>query len=332
MKKNLLCAGILLAAAGAYAQPTLTMANNGYAIGDEYRFFRSDFTDDGDDGAGSVWDLSSYAMGETPYQVAKVIAPPAAIAVDFPSANVAVEAIDEGATIYSMYKVSETGMANYGVVVSDGAVIKYSDPEEILRYPMTVGSSYTDAFHGTVTAGAVTMQRGGNTTVNVTGYGSLATPAGTYSSALKVRTHQVYADTFMGSPMINYDFDIYQWFVPGHHTGLAGITFITAPSPETYAAFTESDPTSLGEVIALKDLISFYPNPASDKIFIRNAGNKKLESIYITDITGSVKFRFDGEQAMHIGQIDISSLPPANYVLHVVAEGGIRAGEVIVKK
>ena len=148
MKRNLLCVAAVAATMSAYAQPTLNMANNGYAVGDEYRFYISNFDDDGADGAASTWDLSTYTMAETPDQVQTAITPSGALLADYPSANIALELTEGGETVYSMYKVSESGLANYGTKLGADTKIIYTNPEELVRCPMTVGTSYTDDFYG----------------------------------------------------------------------------------------------------------------------------------------------------------------------------------------
>lgn len=326
MKKRLLVLPAILLAAGASAQPVLNMANNGYAVGDVYNLYTSDLADDGADGDAVTWDFSSRSMGTTP-NVNTIVAASSADGGDlFPDANVALRTPDGP---HFFYKVTSSGIASVGLKASEVYNIKYTNLEDLMRYPMSVGTDYIDDFAADVNAGGVIFKRGGTSHVSVTGYGTIITPSGTFSNALKVKLVQDYADTAMGMVVQNYKFEIYQWHVPGYHYSVAAITVGITPSAGTTGMFSSSTPTSAGEIIGMEDIISFYPNPTTDYIQIKNTGKKALERLFITDIAGKVLLDYNGNIP---AQVDVTTLPAANYIINVVTKDGLRAGELITKK
>lgn len=326
MKKRLLVLPAILLAAGASAQPVLNMANNGYAVGDVYNLYTSDLADDGADGDAVTWDFSARSMSTTP-NVTNVVNPTSADGGDlFTGASVALRS-PEGP--HAFYSVTSGGISFLGLKVSSTYNIKYTNPEELMRYPMSVGMDYTDAFAADVNASGTVFKRGGTSHVTATGYGTLITPGGTFSNALKVKLVQDYADTMMGTPILFYNFEVYQWHVPGYHYPVAAISKIVLPSPSSTGMFVTSTPTSAGEIIGMEDIISFYPNPTTDYIQIKNTGKKVLDRLFITDIAGKVLLDYNGKIP---AQVDVTTLPAANYIINVVTKDGLRAGELITKK
>ncbi len=325
MKKRLLVFPAILLAAGASAQPVLNMANNGYVVGDVYNLYTSDLSAPGADGSGTTWDFSANSMSSTP-AVNNIISPSAASGSEmFPDATVALKSPDGP---YAFYKVSSAGITFLGAKVDATSYIKYTDPEDLMRYPMTVGTAYTDAFAADVSISGTTIDRAGSSTVTGTGYGTLITPGGTYSNALKVKLAQDYSDLIMGTT-VTYKMEVYQWHVPGYHYPLAAISKVILPSAASTGTFITSTPTSAGEIVGMEDIISFYPNPATDYIQVKNTGKNVLDRLFITDIAGKVLLDFNGNIP---AQVDVTTLPAANYIINVVTKDGLRAGELITKK
>lgn len=325
MKKHLLLLPAVIIAAGATAQPILNMANNGFIMGEEIRMNTADMTEEGANGAGITWDFSSFTSGATTvYHMAN----PATMDGGslFPEATAAFGT--EGAP-HLFYKVSSSGISFLGTKISEGYTIIYQDPEEVMRYPFTMGTNYTDDFAADVDAMGMVFKRGGTTEVTGTGYGTLITPIGTFENALKVKMVQKYADTLEGIPMINYHYELFQWHVPGYHYPVAAVTKVLAPPASTVSMFIESTPTSAGDVVALENIIDFYPNPATDLIHVKSLGKRELERLFISDISGKVLFDFN----KNIPEaINVKELPAGNYIINIVTKDGIKAGELFAKK
>jgi hypothetical protein len=96
-----------------------------------------------------------------------------------------------------------------------------------------------------------------------------------------------------------------------------------------YWAFKLSpDPLSVSSIGTSNGNISVYPNPATDKLTIENAGVGTSLEVY--DVVGKLMLRTKLESAKE--QIDISHLSPGMYLLRFISKEGQQGNVKFVKK
>lgn len=247
------------------AQPTLTAAGCSPVIGTTTTSVSNAGFAQGAAGANQTWNFASVGnTGSTTSQYIAVGSAPNG--AQFTNSNLA----SSGNGAYAFYNSTSNALTLNGIVSpSGGPVITYSNGEDGLRFPFTYGNSYTDTWAATFTSG-VAFFRTGSTTVTADGYGTLITPQGTFTNALRIHFVQTYHDS-SDFAVGDYTNDEYFWYKEGIKEALAStFTFtsnfagqINTSTGGSYASGTvgiEGNTASLAFVLA--------PNPAQDIINI----------------------------------------------------------------
>ncbi len=274
-------AGILVAGALS-AQPTLTQANHAPTIGETFTNVQG--TWDGTipaSGANQTWDFSGLTMSST--QVLEYKAPVNCTAyMDFPGATIGGDA-DAGATFsYSDY--TSTQQENYGYhITSQGVSQFYNNPEVMMVYPFTMGTTNSDYFESTFFSG-VTWYRSGTTTIEAIGYGEVILPTGTISNVLLYKLEQDYQDS--STSLTNqYQSEIYLWAKPGYHNTVLGLTKFTFGGNSSYTSTYDSNP-SLGNSEIESTSLTIFPNPVEDVINLNYSNSADITEVLITNVAG----------------------------------------------
>ncbi|MBK8623301.1 MAG: T9SS type A sorting domain-containing protein [Saprospiraceae bacterium] len=79
-----------------------------------------------------------------------------------------------------------------------------------------------------------------------------------------------------------------------------------------------------------KSLITIYPNPVSDVLYINQEDVRDVE-YYLTDMTGKEVARYTGQGAFQSTVWDISHLAGGSYILGIKKEGVLMGSKMIVK-
>lgn len=74
-------------------------------------------------------------------------------------------------------------------------------------------------------------------------------------------------------------------------------------------------------------LIQIYPNPAQDKIKIKNSGNLKIESISIIDLKGQKLMEFEKTLTL----LDLSKISTGIYLIKLIHENGEITKKIIIE-
>lgn len=182
MKKTLTSIAFsLLAFAGAEAQMQLSSDQNTYVIGDSQRFIMAMPADEGQAGAGVVWDFSGLQpKGElTSYMID-------AREVDknntFPECNVLLR---EDHKMF-MFRVSNQSMDEFGEY-RDDQPFKYDEPIVKFTFPFSYGSYLKGHYKGAVVSKPEVRLEGDYST-EADGYGTLVLPGNVvFKDVLRVR-------------------------------------------------------------------------------------------------------------------------------------------------
>lgn len=276
----ILTAGILL------AQPKFTAQDINGSIGDTFRVITTEYVAPGNAGANQTWDFKNLTTTNSTHLEYKD-PKNTGNSSDFLAATVAATGDDVN---YSYYNQGASSFALLGVMAG-GVLIKYDDPEDWLRYPVEYNDTYTDTWGGDFKNGGVTFYRKGKTTVTVDGYGTLITPAGTYTDAIRVHFFQDYIDSNRFLP-VAYENDQYMWYVKGiSYPVLSTFEFTTFQGTVSTSSYvtTKQPTTGVNELNKSGLAVSMYPNPStgSVKIYNENAAQEDL-SWTVVDVTGKV--------------------------------------------
>lgn len=327
MKKFITIIGSIILTHILYAQPTFDNSVMG-AIGDSWTWTGWDATEFnvGVEGEDITWDFSGISI-TGPATLYKNVNPAATPFVGtFGLATLASTTDDMN---YSYSQVTATQFNNLGAG-SVAATVSYSNPETILTFPLTYDVTNDDTFGAMFTSGGISFNRSGDVHMEADGYGTLILPTGTFTNALRVKLEEDYGDESIGLPVavnIDYNFDNYYWLVEGitgpvlyygklETTTLAGSTTVEV-------GFLNGDAVAAVNDAQLSDnVITVYPNPASDIIFIGNTLAIDFEYISLYDITGRLVLQSAASNNQII-PLQIFDLPAGIYTLQMSADAGV---------
>ena len=332
MKKtlqNLITGSALLICAISSAQPTITATGTNPVIGNSFTYTTTSYFAPGSAGANQTWNFSS-STGTSggPSNCVTVGSTPNGSS--FPNANIAFH--NTGASNYSYQKTSATACQNYGVVSSTGVILSYSNPEDLSRFPFTYNDTYTDPWSVTFINGGYTYYRTGTTSITADGYGTVITPTGTFSNALKIHMVQTYQDSAdIGVPyIISYVNDEYLWYANGTNASLAACFSIAVNGgTPSQSGFYVGTPVGVNDINQYLNSFNLSPNPAISNITIgfNLTEDKKVEAKLFNSLGQQVLNSIPGNgiQGSNTMSFDIATLPDGIYFAQIFLEGNIAA-------
>ncbi len=342
MKKQLLSIFSLGLSIIAIAQPVLTSTNTNPVIGNVFTLKAGSYINQGNPGASQTWNFTSVTQSTAAAQATTVSAVSASLVSQFPSAN---QQHKGSAGQSGFYNNSSTASQNYGAQTGT-VIIKYSNPEDQLRYPISLGTaSYTDPFAGTFTSAGYNYFRYGNTTVEADAYGTIQLPSGTYSNVLRVHFVQIYKDSTELAPgfdyIIEYDNDMYMWYLPNNHTPIFSTYSLTAifdgGSPQTVTGSNtlQSIVNGISELQSSIKSLNFYPNPTTSNVLNLdlNLTDKINYQIIITDNLGREILKTsenNGFEGYNFKTIDVSSIENGLYNFEIISNNQKLVSKTIV--
>jgi glucose/arabinose dehydrogenase len=89
--------------------------------------------------------------------------------------------------------------------------------------------------------------------------------------------------------------------------------------------------TSLSALSLNESLVTIFPNPANNELYIKNDNNLALEFISIADLTGKIVFNQD-IQNLGSNAVNIASLAKGMYLITVETQNGLTATSKIIKQ
>jgi hypothetical protein len=325
MKKQLLfISSTLVCLAGSMTAQTLTATGTNPMVGDVVVLNQGSYVSPGSAGANQTWNLSAIGTGTA--QTTNMVTPSSTPSgSSFPTANVCASV---GSGYYSYYTTSASAWQNSGVVSANG-VVPYSDKEDLLHFPFNYNNTYTDAFAASWPSSGYTYYRMGNVTVTADGYGTLTTPAGTYSNVMRVHFHEIYRDSvdLGGFPyVINYDNDEYMWYLNGNRTPIAAVyTLLINGNPSSVGFYKPTVTVGVDENFADSPLFNAFPSPAVNEVTI-TVKDFHPQSIELTDISGRSITTTDAAAVLSgtdTYRLDVSNYPTGIYFVRVINQEGI---------
>jgi hypothetical protein len=312
--------------AGIKAQsPVLTAANSNPQIGESFSGIGINYTTPGSGGANHTWDFSGLTIGAT-QNFSIINSSSGASASSFPNAGLAT--YNPSTLSYNYLSVTSNDISIEGYVYGppSNLILPYSNPQKILSYPFSMGSSFADNYTGTYVSGGSTIIRKGKNTVTADGYGTLILPSGTVTNVLRVAVIDDYGDTTsLGVPFSQFTLTTYNWYIPGTHYQILSLTSLNSNGGSPLAQFgIYIDPSTVG--IAMNksgsENISLYPNPADN--FLQLGNNEIIEKTEVFSTEGALK-----RTTLNGNELDISALKPGMYLINVYRAGGITTKKFI---
>lgn len=202
---------------------------------------------------------------------------------------------------------------------------EFGDPETIVKYPFSFGSSFTDNWTSSTYGGVST----GTSQVLCDATGTLITPFATYTNVLRVSTFKAISTA---------TFQIYNWYTPDFHGELFSIRTSTYTGPSgtsTSSTLFIYNPTPI-EMVGISEqssirLSEFYPNPANDKLII-NLNYSNSSDVIITNLQGEIiikdNFNIEDEKV-----VNVSSLTEGIYFIQLLAGDKILSrNKILIKR
>lgn len=322
MRKLLLFPAILIGIT-APAQVTLTSAVHGWLPGDNYNYTPCDTVgiNPGPSGTGQTWNFAALNVNGTPATSTYVAPSSTPYAASFPTSTVA-----NGASgSYYFYQANAGGISIVGLG-TPSYIMTYSNTDQLMSFPFAYGNSFSDTHAASYTIASYTGTRGGSTTVNADGSGTLVLPSGSYA-VLRLKTIQVDNDSLLTTG-INTTSTVYSWFSATQKFPLMQIQFISQDngSSTTYTKVVYVNSNVVGmETHSLLTGMNLFPNPASGDLNVSAMLDQpSTVSIELFDLSGRIVLQ-EGYDVQPAGEfktvLNVADFAPGMYSLR------IRAGE-----
>lgn len=312
MKKlTFLISSLFIGSAFAQTIPTLTQATSVPLAGEAYEFYTNPAAAGlsiTHGGANETWDFSSVnGNPELTSYMTDANSPNPGV---FPGCNLA-----EVSSLAENYLQTSSSAYSYVGQLLDVADITYTDPGDLLQFPITFGDSFTDVIAGTAEIPVIgIINASGTGVIKADGHGTLITSYGSIPNVLRIH---VYQDIDLGA-MGNLTNNFYFWYDQTHKVALASYVDLQNPlgASQVASVLSENDyVTSVQEATANSDL-HVYPNPAQQQINVTNA--LIGQEVVILSISGQVIYSTTIQSSTE--NIDISSFPKGMYLLKVSSE------------
>lgn len=288
MKISFIFLFFLLASINLKAQVTITFDNYQPEPNETYSYYTSDTSiSEGNSGADITWDFSNIPQGTTQYDYTVKSCIGNGDCDSFPSADYFTHVPEGDHKIFHINNLS--GVQINGRGTAFGSFI-YTDPQMILKFPMTYLNTYYDSFacYYIIPFGNINYGANGLYNQIVDGYGTLKTPQGIYTGVLRVKSNITihYYGATGATPQIEEN---YLWYQPGISHAIMQIRYVLS-DPSKTVTYTTTSPKNTGEtalsnIDADMSLLKIYPNPAINSFNIDFSGSK-VNEIMVKDIVG----------------------------------------------
>ena len=349
--KNIFTFCIALLALTTVAQPTLTSAWAA-GVGQHARKMQLNTLtgiSKGAAGANQTWNFASYDSSHGANL--SILAPASGLNhAAFPGATVCVLASSVGVANYEFDKLNGNAYQIIGLVSPspDSFVTMYMDPVDLIHFPATFNSTFSDASRSVasrVNVGGNEVTRESMSTVcTVDAYGTLITKAGTFSNVLRFKYVQDIYDTTVtagvpGSNTDHYTNETYVWFsasVPGFP--LAAITYTSfngGPLSLQDASYVQLITTGIEDLASAGiSNWSIVPMPVSGTATLDLQAEKNSSAtVTIHDISG----RQVSEMAIELTEgnntktLNVSTLADGIYMISIRIGAAVETRKLVVR-
>ncbi|SMD03032.1 T9SS type A sorting domain-containing protein [Chryseobacterium sp. YR221] len=293
----------------------------------------------GSGGANITWDFSNIQGTAIGVTFVWGVCPGIAECSAFPTANRYIALIDPSTGTQfpdkNMFRLTDTQFEHLGARNETmNFTYAYTDTPIELIFPLTYGQSFTDT--SSVTDNTITTTT--NDVFTADGYGTIITPAGTFTNVLRVKKVSTVTSSGAGTTsvteMINYI-----WYKNNRETIAVFsivnlISPVSAPQSSNFQYATNANLATENIQIEKKPIM--YPNPVKDgKLWINIPSNTKIKSIRIYDMTGKQIFAELQHQIIQIGgkhMINMQNYPEGNYIVNMETDKNTISHTIQIRK
>ena len=319
----------------AFAQPVLDMSNVGTVVGDAYIYNAGPWLDPGAAGAAVTWDLTGLTS-DSLIPITFVDPTTTPDGASFPAATIA--AMDEGFYAYSEFIAtggSLLGMSN----IPGEAPIVYSDPQLMVSYPCTYGTTWTDPFHAEFSVSGFPIVRDGTLSAEADAYGTLQLPWGTLTDVLRATFVEDYTDvTSLITLTVHREYT--SFMQAGTHYPIVDIFSISTEVFGNTTTITGSHWLVNGSVgmpsaQVPSGAMKVYPDPAVDVINVDLViGGDARPVLELLDVAGRIVERRDLSGVLsgqRTERFDVSGIERGLYVLRLTDGDRALTDRVVVQ-
>ncbi len=277
----------LLAAFSLHAQPTITSASFP-AAGDTGTMATADTSiQAGPGGASMTWSFGSLTIQSTSHYAFSSAAATAAIDT-FPTANILM-------TSGSNLEYSKISASSWMLVgLTNQSNIDDHLNQNYLNVPMAYNSTWNQNLSTYGINNTLYFNRIGPVSSDADAYGTLTTPAGTFTNVLRRKYTEAYSDSFPGLAGSHYNYIAYEWWKEGYcrplltilysHTTTAGFPFY---SKSVTFLRSGSHTSSVAEANVQTINFQVNPQPASSMVHLQWQGlSSRAEELQVIDLNG----------------------------------------------
>jgi len=339
MMKKLFLLAFSLGMISLQAQDIITRSDLAYQEGDRHSFSTTNALElemgltPETAGPNVSWDLSTISVeileGKTSVYVDPATTP---FAGQVEGANMAIKNENEMDGPYQFVNLSDEGLDHYYTGWYEGGITGFSSftpPLKALEFPMSYGQTFEQDWVAEMyQEGVLVMIDSTSTSVEVDAWGTVITPAGTFTDVLRMKRISLSSGyMYYGGKWI-HTADLssvdYTWFKAGIHTSLINVSGFLDEEGYTVVWLTNPNVTSVEESV-LKPEIRVWPNPAAELL---NVEARSIEGLNFYDITGRLIREVEGH-GVDILSFSTTAFPRGSYVMEVQS-GGARQRKIVV--
>lgn len=317
-----------LCTTGLLQAQTLDLGNVTPPLQTNFSDILCDYHSPGPAGTGQLWDFSQLPTNGSSYGFFYADPGDYAETSSFPGAT-AVQ--DQGnGRIYMSY--ADSGSYFHGTYMPDyNLTMTYQNPQLIIPFPCSYGTSWEDSYGGTWTGFSGTpMTTVGQTTGTADGQGDLLMPYGTVNNVLRIRAIDTYSDTYMGMGTTTYNITQYMFYKPGISEPLLRLTNMSQTGyngnmQDSSIYMLSGGTVGIAEAMAHAIGMEVFPNPARGRAQLVYSSQGGTLQLAIHDATGRVvRSEQLVRQPLGIGKhlLDLSGLPAGLFTVQLTAPNG----------
>ena len=293
------------------AQPTLQQSN-GFQNGTLIHLYAdaSPVLNEGSSGSNKTWDFSSLSYANPETDFTGLLSSVTPFGNHFLNADIASQNIDySGNELYNYFTNATDHYATWGYEGNSQKLL-YSNPRDILHYPFSFGSTFTDSYYGSMEVG----YNSGSVEVTADAFGTLILPSGIFYNCLRVR--EVRRDTVSVLNLTASNDTSYKFYVVNYPEPLCQVNYHHTSDGFNFNEiyWQDAEPNGIPQSGKLETL-SLFPNPCLDVLNI-DVSNDEHSSLKITDALGRV-VEADYQSQNHSVILNTAMLPAGIYFLSI---------------
>jgi hypothetical protein len=303
------------------AQLTLTKAANEPIVGDIQTIKKYDTVSvfPKNIGLGQSWNFSNMTPNGNPVEVGTftTVASTPSPAL-FSNASIA---YSKNGNEWEFYKSNASTYDYAGMYFGQNGYAVFSNLGTAYSWPISYGSTNTDAFLATETSGPNTNTWTGSITYAALGTGIVTMPGGgVYNNCLMLKSiislTMASATSTTQQYMIDYEFWSaglkFPLITASYETATTG-TFVSKDA--RFELNASAIPLGVNENNKLSHQINVFPNPANTELNIDLNSTIKNYSVILTDLTGKKII-----ESVNTNKIDVSKIEKGIYILQVIGD------------